>query len=432
MEIITTNTSAPFNKRQFWEYKRLYGGITKRNNNIQNNASSISTLTANNTTNNTSNTTTNTTTNTKPTKKIFHIVNNKVATDKELIDRLASIYIPPAYKNVVVAKSSNNKIQAIGTDNRGRRQYIYNTQYTKKRNDRKYEDIIELGKNISLIEKDNNMLLNELVKKKSSQWVLPDDYIPIIIYMLRKYHFRIGNELYAKMNNSYGITTLRKEHILWDTKKPDSFKIEFIGKKNIVNSFSDTNPLMAKLLKILSQQAQHNTSTSTQTSTQTNTQDYLFKYIAGTGLDTSSPRTATQNNNNDNDNNSLVFITPDQIQTYFQEKYNSYITPKMFRTWYGNKHLLECLRDMFNAGELTGKTHHKMNMSERQYIIKKCSEYVSSKLNNTPSVSKTSYIDNKILELVLRNPYRFAKTIPDDNNAQHNFLYKIILRLRHK
>ena len=69
--------------------------------------------------------------------------------------------------------------------------------------------------------------------------------------MLRKYHFRIGNELYAKMNNSYGITTLCKEHILWDTKKPDSFKIEFIGKKNIVNSFSDTNPLMAKLLKIL-------------------------------------------------------------------------------------------------------------------------------------------------------------------------------------
>ena len=103
----------------------------------------------------------------------------------------------------------------------------------------------------------------------------------------------------------------------------------------------------------------------------------------------------------------------------------------MFRTWYGNKHLLECLRDMFNAGELTGKNQHKMNMSERQYIIKKCSEYVSSKLNNTPSVSKTSYIDNKILELVLRNPYRFAKTIPDDNNAQHNFLYKIILRLRH-
>ena len=87
MAIITTNTSAPFNKRQFWEYKRLYGGITKRNNNIQNNASSISTLTANNTTNNTSNNTTNTTSNTKTTKKIFNIVNNKVATEKELIDR---------------------------------------------------------------------------------------------------------------------------------------------------------------------------------------------------------------------------------------------------------------------------------------------------------------------------------------------------------
>ena len=110
-----------YNKRQFWEYKRLYGGSskTKRKQQVSDN-------------------------NTSHTRKVFHLVNNKVATDKDLVKRLSSIYIPPAYKDIVVAKSANNKIQAIGTDKRGRRQYVYNGNYTKKRNDRKYEDIMEL------------------------------------------------------------------------------------------------------------------------------------------------------------------------------------------------------------------------------------------------------------------------------------------------
>jgi len=382
----TISEDVSFNKRQFWEYKRLYGGSSKtkqikRTKQITN----TNNLSQNN--------------NAKQTRKVFHLVNNKVATDKVLVKRLESIYIPPAYKDIVVAKSSNNKIQAIGTDNRGRRQYVYNSVYTKKRNDRKYEDIMELAKKIGLIEKDNDNILKELVKKEVLHWNLPSDYIPIIVYMLRSYHFRIGNERYANDNNSYGITTLRTEHIKWDTNKlnkfPNKFTIEFIGKKGILNRFSDDNPIIAKLLRKLiegSKRKGHD--------------GFLFKYMVE-GV--------------------IHFVTPEHIQAFFQEKYNAYITPKMFRTWYGNYHLLVCLRNMFNEGKL--KPHlKKMEINE---IVKECSEHVSSKLNNTPTVSKQSYIDNKILELVMRNPYRFASNIPNDSEGQHKYLYKIILKLRH-
>ena len=99
----------------------------------------------------------------------------------------------------------------------------------------------------------------------------------------------------------------------------------------------------------------------------------------------------------------------------------------MFRTWYGNYHLLVCLRNLFNAGKL--KT--RLKQYEKNEIIKECSEHVSSKLNNTPTVSKQSYIDNKILELVMKNPYRFASNIPNDSEGQHKYLYKIIMKLRH-
>ena len=392
------NNDVSYNKRQFWEYKRLYGGPYKnlqtRNNKILNNTL---TKTSNNTSNNTSKS------NNNITKKIFHLVNNKIATNKNLINRLSSIYIPPAYKNIVVAKSAINKIQAIGTDTRGRRQYVYNPQYTKKRNERKYEDIMELGKNIVSIEQYNLKMLNILVKKNIEDWVFPDDYIPIIVYMLRTYHFRIGNERYVNDNKSYGITTLRNDHVIWNKDKKN-FTIEFIGKKGILNSFSDNNPIIAKLLKQLIEQSRR-----------TNNEGYLFKYKLS---------------NASNASNEFMFISPEHIQDFFKQQYNSYITPKMFRTWYGNKHLLECLRHMYNTGKLIGKSHTKMNIHEKNEIIKECSVYVSNKLNNTPTVSKQSYIDNKILDLVMRNPRYFATKIPDNSDEQHKYLYKIILKLR--
>jgi DNA topoisomerase I len=371
--IINTSMSddVSYNKRQFWEYKRLYGGSSSKTKNF----SSFQNKTQ--------------------TRKVFHLVNNKIATDKKLVKRLSSIYIPPAYKDIVIAKSENNKIQAIGTDNRGRRQYIYNNNYTKKRNDRKYEDIMELAKKISGIEADNDKMLIELAKIDIIHWDIPENYIPIIVYMLRKYHFRIGNERYANDNNSYGITTLRAEHIKWHSPTSSKFTIEFIGKKGILNSFNDNNPLIAKLFRKLidnSKRKGHD--------------GFLFKY---------------------KDNDNVLFITPEHIQSFFQEKYKAYITPKMFRTWYGNYHLLVCLRKMFNDGKLK----HRQTKIEKHEIIKECSDHVSSKLNNTPTVSKQSYIDNKILELVMRNPYRLASTIPDSSSGQHQFLYKIILKLRH-
>ena len=370
---VSHNDDISYNRRQFWEYKRLYGGFsgkskTKKLGSSQNKAH---------------------------TRKLFHLVNNKIATDKQLVKRLSSIYIPPAYKDIVIAKSANNKIQAIGTDKRGRRQYIYNTNYTKKRNDRKYEDIMELGKKISTIEMDNNKMLVELQKNDVIKWDIPDDYIPIIVYMLRSYHFRIGNERYVNDNQSYGITTLRSEHIKWHSSNPNKFTIEFIGKKGILNQFHDNNATIAKLLRKLiegSKRKGHN--------------GFLFKY--------------------DHEGN-ILFITPEHIQAFFQDKYKAYITPKMFRTWYGNYHLLVCLRKMFNEGILKPRLK-KMDKNE---IVRQCSEHVSSKLNNTPTVSKQSYIDNKILELVMRNPYRLASSIPDTSEGQHQFLYKIIHKLRH-
>ena len=371
----TTINSSNYNKKQFWSYKRLK---SLRNNKTKKNIK-------------------------KQQHKLFHIINDKVITDRNLIERLEKIYIPPAYKDLVVAKSESNKIQVIGTDTKGRRQYIYNPNYTKKRNSRKYDDVMDLGKSIIKIEKDNITMLNELNKKNYSQWVLPNDYIPIIIYMLRTYNFRIGNECYTNDNNSYGITTLKKEHIHFLAKNNSNskFKIEFIGKKGILNTYTDNNPIISHILKVLIANASKD--------------GFLFKYN-------------NEENKMKNSDITKNLITPDHIHSFFQDKYNAYITPKMFRTWYGNFHMLNYLNKLYKEDKLK----KKMLKSEIKQLIHSCSEHVSDKLNNTPTVSKKSYIDDKILNLVIKNPYTFASSIPDSNEDQHIFLYKIILKLRHK
>lgn len=382
---------ANYNKRQFWSYKRL-NELKKSKKEKASKASKVSKTN-------------------KKSKKVFHIINNKVVTDANILKRLDSIYIPPAYKDLVVAKSETNKIQVIGTDNRGRRQYIYNPKYTKKRNSRKYSDVMDLGKSIIKIESDNNTMLNDLNKKIYSKWHLPDDYIPIIIYMLRTYNFRIGNECYSNDNNSYGITTLKKEHIHFLDKNNNGsnsgsksgsksqFKIEFVGKKGIINTYTDNNKLISNLLQILIKNA--------------SSDGYIFKY------DNEKEKTK-------NVQNIKQLITPEQIHNFFKDKYNAYITPKMFRTWYGNFHMINYLNKLFKENKLKPK----MLKNEVKELINNCSQHVSDKLNNTPTVSKKSYIDDKILNLVIKNPYKFASSIPNNAEDQHTFLYKIILKLR--
>ena len=363
-----------YNKKQFWSYERLNElRKTKKNKSNKKDSKHKS----------------------KQTKKIFHIINNKVVTNQNLIKRLDSIYIPPAYKDLIVSKSDTNKVQVIGVDDKGRRQYIYHTNYTNKRNSRKYDDVMELGKTVIQIEKDNNSMINELNKKPFTKWILPDDYIPIVIYMLRTYNFRIGNECYANDNDSYGITTLKKKHIHFLDK--DNFKIEFVGKKGIINNYTDDNIKISNILKILIKNASND--------------GYLFKFT---------------NANANTDNKHL--ITPNSIHAFFQDKYNANITPKMFRTWYGNFHMLNYLNKLFKDNKLKPK----MLQNEIKEVVSNCSKHVSNKLNNTPSVSKKSYIDNKILDLVIKNPYKFASSIPDSMEEQHRFLYKTIGKLRQR
>lgn len=321
-----------------------------------------------------------------------YYLDGKLVMDTKKINRFNGLYIPPAYVNVRVAKSPKHKIQAIGEDTRGRKQYIYHPDFVRELSQRKYDNITKLSGKIVEIEGDNNKVIRDIISRchlDSEKLKYPDDYFPIIIMLLLKYHFRIGSHKYEKENNSYGIITLLKDHI--KLLEGNKYCIEFVGKKGIVNKVVDIDKTIYGILRLLIQQK--------------NNDGHIFCYMDG---------------------KNKRFINSDDIKTYLYNRYNSNITPKMFRTWYANYYLLSYLRDLYDKkSELIGSN---MNQKQKKALIKNCAVFVSEKLNNTPTISKKSYINSNILEMMVNDPVPFVRKIPNEKEKLHDYLRKLIIK----
>lgn len=310
-------------------------------------------------------------------RKIY--LNNNLIFDKATKKRIQSLGIPPAYvkKISVVAKSPDNDIQFMGVNDKHQVQYIYHPNHTKRQTREKYINVQNLGRIIPRIETDVTTQIQNISKKQN---IARDDLFSIILYMLIKYHFRIGNIKYSNMNKSYGITTLKPNHI--HLKSYPQFEIKFIGKKGIENKITDNNSSMWRILSKLSKN---------------NINNFIF-----------------QLNGND-------LISPKMMKEYLVNKYKTYITPKMFRTWYANYHLLDYLQkhksNVFKAE----------NKREQKQCVNDAVQYVSIKLNNTPGISRKAYVNNKMFNIILNNPKSFIKQIP--RNDIHQYLMKIMKKI---
>jgi DNA topoisomerase-1 len=330
--------------------------------------------------------------------------------------RLQKLYIPPAYKNLQVAKSASNKIQVVGEDTAGRTQYIYHDRYKAGLEKRKYANLDELGKHIVQIEKDNQSALARILSKMGSgstaRILTKDELIQIMIYMLRTYHFRIGCQKYAELYGSYGISTLRPQHF-----KPAAngdIAISFIGKKGVKNEGRESRAEGKRLIKLLlSHYKKLPTSKTNKKSSARNT-DYLFRY-----LDVESDSSGDKGKEHG-------LITSDDIQDFFKTKYDIYATPKMFRTWYANYHMLEYLRDT-NLDELLADNHSKQKLASKIKIA--VGEHVSKALNNTPAICRKNYINNRLLaDITVRPKYYITECRKHKTPEKlHKYLGRLLL-----
>lgn len=307
--------------------------------------------------------------NIKKTKKIFSYLtpHGKTIKDNNTLKRINKLRIPPNYENVLINKKATAKLQAIGFDDKGRKQYIYHNDFILENKMKKYEKYIILGKYISNIKNDYINIFNKIHSKPYNKWEQPISNNAVILYLLNECLFRIGNLKYYKSYGSHGITTLLDKHLTFDDKKKITF-IRFIGKKGVINEITITDTKLYNIFKTLQKNK---------------CGEFIFDYKF---------------------NNNIFSINGEDIHKVL-ESYNPELTPKMFRTWHTNcyfihilKNNLDYLKDLEKKKKITKKV--------KKELMKHACREISIKLHNTPTVIKNSYLNNALFDLFMNNTKR--------------------------
>ncbi len=277
----------------------------------------------------------------------------KRITNEKVIERCNKLVLPPAWVNVWISPAPKADLQATGVDAKGRRQYRYHVEWTKARAEEKFDSMTSFAKILPAIRKRvaADLKLRGMPKHK---------VVALIVKLIDLYHFRVGNDEYARTNKSYGLTTLKEGHMVIDRSSKAEGKydaiFEFIGKsRKLWKRRIWEDDLVALII-------------ASGKVGGTNKKQDLFRYEDDKGADHD--------------------VKSNHINEYLDAitKHGS-VTAKDFRTW-----------------AATWKTAHRLSQqldpdapAARKKVSKDVIKTVSSDLGNTPAVCATSYIHPAIL-----------------------------------
>ena len=158
---------------------------------------------------------------TKP-KKLWRYLdrNGKTIRDQKTLDRIRMLAIPPAWTDTWISPYANGHIQATGRDARGRKQYVYHADWTKSRDEAKFYRILKFARSLPRIRR--------TVKGHMSKRGLGrEKVLATIVHLLETTLIRVGNQEYARNNQSFGLSTLQDKHV---TFQGSQVRFNFRGK----------------------------------------------------------------------------------------------------------------------------------------------------------------------------------------------------------
>ena len=172
-------------------------------------------------------------------KGFVYVSGNKTVRDKKHLERIRKLAIPPSWRDVWICQSPNGHIQATGSDLKGRKQYRYHAEWNKLRNETKFHHLYEFGK---LLPKLRRKIKRDIRAKKLSR----EKVLAAAIDLMEKTYIRVGNESYEKENGSYGLTTLKDQHV---SIQKDELQVSFNGKKGVEHNISLRDKKLARIIK---------------------------------------------------------------------------------------------------------------------------------------------------------------------------------------
>ena len=271
--------------------------------------------------------------------KNFYYTSGKLVTDSVTLKRLNKLKPPPAWTSVWYASNKDCHIQVYGTDTSGKKQYILSENYINESRSEKYKNMKNFTRNLESFKR-KIKLKNEIINR--------ENLIYLLFNLLIDTHIRVGNEIYAETNKTYGLTTLRQKHLKFEN---GSFNFTFIGKSKIKHTIlvpPEYNNFMQKL------QLSHKNK-------------LLFWYR--------DPE--------------MKYITSDDLNNFLKDNMGKDYTCKDFRTYSANvlfiKYFLKNSKGKFNVKK----------------IILKSIDETAYQLGHTRSISRKSYISNNLIDYCL-------------------------------
>src|SRR3954447_14924676 len=162
-------------------------------------------------------------------------------TDESKLERIASLAIPPAWKDVWISSSARSKLQATGVDAAGRKQYLYHPEYRARQEQAKYDRLIRFAEGLPR--------LREAMSEHIELDGMPEEKVAAVaVRLINLGWFRVGSDRYAKTSRTFGITTLRKSHV---SVRGSRISFRYRGKHSIMIHSAIVDPELAQSLKEL-------------------------------------------------------------------------------------------------------------------------------------------------------------------------------------
>jgi DNA topoisomerase I len=263
--------------------------------------------------------------------------------DEETLERIRGLAIPPAWKEVWICPDPFGHIQATGYDEAGRKQYLYHERWQQRQAERKFELVRQFALALP-------KLRRAVTADLRRQGMPRERALACAVRLLDLGFFRVGSEVYAEENESFGLATVRREHV---TLKRSEVVFDFPAKsgQRRVQSIRDAAARRAI-------EAMHRRRSGPED---------LLAYRAG---------------------REWVDVRSDEINEYIHEKIGEQFTAKNFRTWHGT---------VLAAVALAGEERPRSDAAAKR-AISRAVDQVSEALGNTPAVCRASYIDPRVLD----------------------------------
>ena len=264
--------------------------------------------------------------------------------DLETVERIKALVIPPAWRDVWICPWPTGHLQAVGIDDRGRRQYLYHERWRARRDAEKFEHMVEFATALPA-------LRARCLELLADDGLGRERVLACTIRLLDLGFFRIGGEEYVEQNNSYGIATLRKDHVTVGPGHALTFDYPAKSGKQRVQTIADQ-----AVFDVVSALKRRRSGGSE-----------LFAYRSG--------RTWTD-------------VRSADINDFVKDLSGGEFTAKDFRTWAGTVLAAVALAVAERADSTTA----------RKRAVSRAYQEVSHYLGNTPAVCRKSYVDPRVVD----------------------------------